>query len=165
VLCFSESPNLCFCKDIQISTDTVQDILTAAIIFQLVEVQEACLEFLKQRLHPVNCLTVLRLAERLQNDDLLEVSLLFAAQHFSQLEHNEDFLMLDSNLFTRLISSQEFNGLEDDRLKSIVSWAKHDATGRLNVASKLCCYVQTPRLSKDYLQHLSQAKDEWETSP
>ncbi|GAA41725.2 kelch-like protein 2/3 [Clonorchis sinensis] len=151
--------------DIQISTDTVQDILTAATIFQLAEVQRACLDFLKQKLHPVNCLTVLRLADRLQDKDLLEASLLFAAQNFSQLEHNEDLLTLDSNLFTKLISSEEFKGLEDDRLKSIVSWAKHDATGRLNVASKLCCYVETPRLSQAYLQHLSQAKDEWESSP
>ncbi|TGZ66006.1 hypothetical protein CRM22_005574 [Opisthorchis felineus] len=81
------------------------------------------------------------------------------------LEHNEDFLTLDSNLFTRLISSEGFNGLEDDRLKSIVCLAEHEATTRLTVASELLPYVQAPQLSKAYLQHLSRAKDEWECSP
>ncbi|TGZ63796.1 hypothetical protein CRM22_006718 [Opisthorchis felineus] len=151
--------------DIHISTDALQDILTVATIFQRTEVQRVCLDFLRQRLHPVNCLIVLRLAERLQDSDLFEASLLFSAQHFSLLEHSEDFLTLDSNLFTRLISSEAFNGLGDDRLKSIVCWAKHEATTRLTGASELLRYAQAPRLSKAYLQHLSRAKDEWECSP
>ncbi|OON17907.1 hypothetical protein X801_06247 [Opisthorchis viverrini] len=61
--------------------------------------------------------------------------------HQYQVDHEEEALTPDSDFLTKLFSSEQFNGLDDDHLKSIA-----------------------PRLSKAYLQHLIQAKDEWERS-
>ena len=50
----------CYSAQIKIEEGNVQQLLPAACLLQMVEIQQYCCEFLSKQLHPTNCLGKLR---------------------------------------------------------------------------------------------------------
>ena len=48
--------NFCYSAQIKIEESNVQQLLPAACLLQITEIQQYCCEFLSKQLHPTNCL-------------------------------------------------------------------------------------------------------------
>ena len=61
---------------------TFQNLLPAANILQLFEVQDACCEFLRSQLHPSNCLGISAFADLHACSELTDYTQMYIEQHF-----------------------------------------------------------------------------------
>ena len=89
---------------ITIDEHNVQSLLQASIYLQIIEVKDACCEFIKQRLSPSNCLAVKQLA---QENGCLELCL--AAGRFVEMN------------FEKFLKTEEFKSLRIEQLMEIIS--------------------------------------------
>jgi kelch-like protein 2/3 len=80
---------------ISISEDNVQTLLPAANLLQLMDVKEACSEFLKSQLHPSNALGIRAFADMHGCLDLLSATEEFIQCHFADVVEGEEFLGLN----------------------------------------------------------------------
>ena len=82
-----------------ISIDNVQDLLEASNYLQAKELNERCVEFMVRNLDFSNCVAVLRLADQLNLEKLLQDSINFIGDHFQLLfEQSEEFKQLPVEL-------------------------------------------------------------------
>jgi len=89
-----------------ISIENVQDLLEASNYLQAKELNERCVEFMVRNLDFSNCVAVLRLADQLNLEKLLQDSINFIGDHFQLLfEQSEDFKHLPVELFAKCIKS------------------------------------------------------------
>lgn len=63
-------------------TFLLQMLLPAANLLQLVEVRDACCDFLQSQLHPSNCLGIRAFADLHSCQELLHYSQTYIEQHF-----------------------------------------------------------------------------------
>lgn len=90
----------------EINTDNVQDILVASNFLQVKELIYKCSDFMARNLDMINCVTVLRLADLLNNDSLLQESINFIGDHFQQLfKNNAELRQLPVDMFAKCIKS------------------------------------------------------------
>lgn len=80
--------DFCYTGCIDINDGNVQDILPAACLLQLPEVQTACCEFLKNQLDPSNCLGIRAFADTHSCKELLGSADEFALKNFSVCSEN-----------------------------------------------------------------------------
>lgn len=66
----------------------MQELLAAADMIQLLDVVEACCDFLCRELHPSNALGILRFAEAHHCEELKQSALNFIHTNFSQVSIN-----------------------------------------------------------------------------
>ena len=82
-----------------INIDNVQDLLEASNYLQTKELNKRCVEFMVRNLDISNCVAVLRLADQLNLEKLLQDSISFIGDHFQLLfEQNNDFKHLPVEL-------------------------------------------------------------------
>ena len=82
-----------------INIDNVQDLLEASNYLQTKNLNTRCVEFMVRNLDITNCVAVLRLADQLNLEKLLQESINFIGDHFQQLfEQNNDFKLLPVDL-------------------------------------------------------------------
>ena len=73
------------------------------------EIQDVCCEFLKQQLHPSNCLGIRAFADTHSCRDLLRIADKFTQHNFQEVMESEEFLELPVNQLMDIISSDELN--------------------------------------------------------
>ena len=82
-----------------INIDNVQDLLEASNYLQAKELNTRCVEFMVRNLDLSNCVAVLRLADQLILEKLLQESINFIGDHFQMLfEQSDDFKNLPVEL-------------------------------------------------------------------
>uniref|UniRef100_A0AAY5ELV5 Kelch-like family member 3 n=1 Tax=Electrophorus electricus TaxID=8005 RepID=A0AAY5ELV5_ELEEL len=69
-----------YTAEIEVSEDSVQVLLAAAGLLQLMDVRQACCEFLQSQLHPTNCLGIRAFADLHTCTDLLRQAHAYAGQ-------------------------------------------------------------------------------------
>ncbi|EDO42382.1 predicted protein [Nematostella vectensis] len=137
---------------IQVSEDNVQALLPAASLLQLESVKDACCEFLKNQLHPSNCLGIRSFADVHVCTDLHESSYRFALQHFVEVSQTEEFMLLKVNEVLDLISSNDLNVKNEEQVfNGVISWVKHDADSRRKYIARLLHHVRLCLLSRECL--------------
>ncbi|KAF8567927.1 hypothetical protein P879_05402 [Paragonimus westermani] len=145
--------------EITVTEDTVQVLLPAANLLQLISVRDACCEFLQSQLHPSNCLGIQRFADLHGCPDLLASSRRFTEQHFGELlQQDDEFLALSAEQLGQLISSDQLAVSEDQVFEAVLRWVAHDAENRQGAARSLCGRVRFALLPREYLVRLSQSE-------
>ncbi len=74
--------NFCYTSRIHVEEKNVQALLPAACLLQMVEIKNACCEFLKRQLDPSNCLGIRAFADTHSCSDLLKLADRFVHQNF-----------------------------------------------------------------------------------
>ena len=137
---------------IEVCEDNVQSLLPAANLLQLTEVRDACCNFLKQQLHPSNCLGFMAFADLHSCHDLLVESQRYAQKHFPEVRMSEEFIHLSSTTVIDLISSNDLGVLtEEDVFEAVIQWIKHDRDNRIEYLPSLIEHVRYELLTKDYV--------------
>lgn len=137
---------------IQVSEDNVQSLLPASSLLQLTSVKDACCEFLKNQLHPSNCLGIRAFADAHTCMDLLESSHRFALQRFLQVSQTEEFMLLSVKQVLDLISNDDVNVESEEQVyNAVINWIKFDVENRKVFVRDLLPFVRLPLLSRECL--------------
>ncbi|PAV80565.1 hypothetical protein WR25_19109 isoform A [Diploscapter pachys] len=144
--------NFCYCGEIRISDANVQNLLPAACLLQLSEVQDVCCDFLKKQLDPSNCLGIRAFADTHACRELLRSADKYALRNFQQVVGTEEFMSLSYDLLKEIISSEELHVQSEEQVyDAIVQWVRHDLEHRRNYFSKLLQHVRLPLCRPKFL--------------
>lgn len=137
---------------IHIHEDNVQPLLKAASILQLSEVTEACSNFLKQQLHPSNCLGIANYAEVHGCTALADASWRYIQDHFMEVVRFDEYLHLSVEGVKQLLLSDSINiHSEEQVFESMHKWIAHDLQEREKSAHELLGCIRLPLLKPLYL--------------
>lgn len=137
---------------IEVTEDNVQSLLSAANLLHLTEVRDACCDFLRQQLHPSNCLGFMAFADLHSCPDLLNESQRFARKHFPEVRMSEEFIQLPPSNVIELISSNELGVLsEEDVFEAVMQWVNHDRDSRMQQLPSLVQQVRYQLLPHNYI--------------
>ena len=141
-----------YTSNIEVGEENVQSLLPAANLLQLSEVKEACSDFLKEQLHPSNCLGIKEFADVHSCLDLLSEAQSYAQKHFSKVMESEEFYALTHTAVIELISSTELGILsEEDVFEAVIGWTKYNREARAIHLPELLRHVRFFFLQKEYI--------------
>ena len=144
--------NFAYSGDIEVNVENVQEVLAAASLLQIKQVQDLCCEFLKKQLDATNCLGIKNFAEANGCSQLSEVIDSFARLHFQEVALGSEFLNNNWENIASLISSSDLNVLkEEDVYMSVVQWVKQNPSERAQSFSKLLKHIRLPMLDVMFL--------------
>ncbi|KAJ8928398.1 hypothetical protein NQ314_019063 [Rhamnusium bicolor] len=144
--------NYCYSGSIEIREDNVETLLATACLMLLHEVVEACSRFLAHQLHPSNCLGIAVFAEHQACTSLLQEANAYTSQHFMQVIRNQEFLQLNVEQMTNLLSNDDLNvSCEEHIFQALMSWIQHDPTTRRQHIGQLLGLVKLPLLPPAFL--------------
>nr|XP_014340896.1 PREDICTED: kelch-like protein 18 [Latimeria chalumnae] len=101
--------NFAYNGHLAIDQQNVQSLLIGASFLQLQNIKDACCTFLRERLHPKNCLGVRQFAETMMCAVLYDASNSFIQQHFVEVSMSEEFLALPFEEVLELVARDELN--------------------------------------------------------
>ncbi|XP_014677415.1 PREDICTED: kelch-like protein 3 [Priapulus caudatus] len=125
-----------YTSEIHVTEENVQVLLPAANLLQLIEVRDACSEFLKAQLDPSNCLGIRAFADVHACTDLLQYAHQFTEQHFSRVKESRAFNSISSHQMV---------------FEAVIAWIRYGAEHRQQHTAQLMEYVRLPLLPQDYL--------------
>ncbi|XP_042225311.1 kelch-like protein diablo isoform X1 [Homarus americanus] len=144
--------NFCYTSEITIEESNVQTLLPAACLLQMQEIQDVCCEFLKQQLHPSNCLGIRAFADTHSCRDLLRIADKFTQHNFQEVMESEEFMELPVNQLMDIISSDELNVRSEEQVFSaVMAWVKYNVTERRPYLAQVLEHVRLPLLSPKFL--------------
>eukprot|EP00795_Rhopilema_esculentum_P013098 gene13098-3885_t len=142
----------CYTAEVPVNEENVQTLLPAAGLLQLVDVSNACCDFLKSQLHPTNCLGIRAFADMHSCRDLLNAAHSYIEQHFAEVVTCEEFLQLPAESIIEFISSDKLTVQSEDKVfEAVIAWVNYDIAKRESSLPKLMEYVRLPLLPRDYL--------------
>lgn len=144
--------NFTYTGDIEICVDNVQEVLSAASLLQMKQVQDICCEFLKKQLDATNCLGIKTFAEANGCHQLSDVIDTFARIHFQEVAAGSEFLNNNWENIGSLILSSDLNvKSEKDVYTSVIEWVKQDPSERSRHLPRLLEHVRLPMLPIPFL--------------
>ncbi|XP_022106142.1 kelch-like protein 18 isoform X1 [Acanthaster planci] len=144
--------NYAYSGKVAMDIHNVQSILVGANFLQLQDIKEACCEFLRERLHPSNCLGIRRFADTMVCSKLFEASTSFMHKKFVDTSLSEEFLTLSKYELMDIISTDELNvGGEEQVFDAVVGWVKYDLAGRRSLMPELLSRVRLPLIRPQIL--------------
>lgn len=142
-----------YTSKIQISVDNVQQLLYAAFILQIETVAQACCQFMKTHLHPVNCIGVHNFAVQHNRTELIKMADDYMLENFLEIIQTEEYKNISFDLLKTLGSSSELNvGDETEVYEAVMMWIQHDIDNRKTHLPEIMSEVRLPLLNPSYLQ-------------
>lgn len=138
--------------EIGINVDNVQEVLSAASLLQIRQVQDVCCSFLKQQLDANNCLGIKNFAEANGCQQLSDIIDNFARRNFPDVASGGEFLTSSWENIAKLISSIDLNvKREEDVYISVMEWVKQDPDERAQRLPELMDHIRLPMMGVEFL--------------
>lgn len=118
----------------------------------MTDVRDYCCEYLKEQLHPSNCLGIRDFADIQGCVDLVNDADTYIEQHFSEIIQYDEFFNLQPDQIANLIKSDRLTVPTEEKVyESVIAWIQFDATERQQHVAKLMQNVRLPLLPQEYL--------------
>ncbi|KAL4083983.1 hypothetical protein QTP88_029299 [Uroleucon formosanum] len=144
--------NFIYSGQIKITERNAQVLLPAANFLLLLEVKEACCDFLLSQLCPSNCIGINSIADLHSCTKLIRSSELYIYQHFSEVFGGDEFLSLSSEQVIKLISSDKLTVPSEEKVfESVICWVKYKLGSRKCILPQLMEHVRLALTSEDYI--------------
>ncbi|XP_055856986.1 kelch repeat and BTB domain-containing protein 8-like [Episyrphus balteatus] len=138
---------------IELQSETVEDILRGATFFQIQSLITQCNFFTAEQLDIKNCLNFAMISNQYGPIELYQQAIWFAGVNFDRISKEEDFLKLDENLLNAIISRRNlWVSSEEVFYFSLIKWIDHDKLNREKSAVKLFSNVRYWMLSLDFIK-------------
>lgn len=135
----------------------VQELLPTAKMFQLVDLESVCCEFLKSQLDPSNCVGIYLFAETHSCENLSKTALDYICRNFLQVRKQEEFLKLENTRVLQFLESEELKIESEEQIfESAMEWILCDVPERRGMLGKVLERVRLPLISPKYLEHYLQ---------
>ncbi|CAI5439262.1 unnamed protein product [Caenorhabditis angaria] len=142
----------CYSGQIEINDSNVQELLPAACLIQINEVQNACCEYLKKQLDPSNCLGIRAFADTHSCRELMTSADEFTLKNFSSVVGKEEYLQLPIEILKDIIESDRLNATSEEIVyNAVIQWVRHDIPQRKRFLSMLLSHVRLPLCSPKFL--------------
>ncbi|XP_068095597.1 actin-binding protein IPP [Hyperolius riggenbachi] len=138
---------------VYISTENVQELMTAADMLQLHDVVQLCCDFLKEQIEVANCVGFFQFSEQLACQPLLEFTESYIHAHFPEVRQVDEFQNLSKDQLTRLLRSEELC-IEDEHqvFAAAMTWLQKDVAVRKRHVVEVLEPVRFPLLPPQRLQ-------------
>ncbi|XP_046846951.1 kelch-like protein 18 [Xenia sp. Carnegie-2017] len=144
--------NYCYSGKIEITIKNAQNLLATANLLQLVQVEEACVNFFQERLHPNNCLGILNFADAFSCISLSQAADEFTVKNFKHVVDSDEFLSLPYEQISRLLIREDLNIRSEEQIfEAVMKWVKKDEEDRKVFLPNLLKNVRLALLSPQYL--------------
>ncbi|KAH7702251.1 kelch-like protein 20-like protein [Aphelenchoides avenae] len=144
--------DFCYTETITITDANVQQLLPAACLLQMQEVQDVCCEFLKKQLEPTNCLGIRAFADTHGCRDLFKVADKYVLDNFEEVLNTEEFLLLPVGQLCDVLGNDELNVKSEENVyKGVMAWTRHDLANREKELAKVFENVRLPVCSPKFI--------------
>ncbi|XP_069778185.1 kelch-like protein 18 [Narcine bancroftii] len=152
--------NFAYNGRLAIDQQNVQSLLIGASFLQLQNVKDACCTFLRERLHPKNCLGVRQFAETMMCTVLYDSANSFIHQHFVEVSMSEEFLALSFEEVLELVARDELNVKSEEQVfEAVLAWVRFNSDYRENYLPQLLTKVRLPLCRPQFLTDRVQQDD------
>ncbi|XP_068002525.1 kelch-like protein 18 isoform X2 [Melanerpes formicivorus] len=152
--------NFAYNGHLAIDQQNVQSLLMGASFLQLQNIKDACCTFLRERLHPKNCLGVRQFAETMMCAVLYDAANSFVHQHFVEVSMSEEFLALPFEDVLELLSRDELNVKSEEQVfEAALAWIRFARAQREPFLPGLLGRVRLPLCSPHFLADRVQQDD------
>lgn len=137
---------------LEIRVDNVENLLSVACLLQVRVVQKQCCEFMKQHLHPTNCLGIRAFAEGHGCEDLFLQADKFTKENFLQVVESKEFPMINGEQLVELFASDDLNvNTEEEVFAAMEKWVQFDCGKRKTYVTQLLQNVRLPLMNCQFL--------------
>lgn len=137
---------------IRINVDTVQSILYVASILQIENVARACSDFMKEHLHPENCVQVHAFAIQHNREQLIKYSQDFITENFLEVAKMPEYLSMSPLVIDTIVGSSNLNiSNEIEVFEAVMLWINHDKENRKQHLPSLMSKIKLPLVNTSYL--------------
>ncbi|OXB71508.1 UNVERIFIED_CONTAM: hypothetical protein H355_002848 [Colinus virginianus] len=152
--------NFAYNGHLAIDQQNVQSLLMGASFLQLQNIKDACCTFLRERLHPKNCLGVRQFAETMMCAVLYDAANSFIHQHFVEVSMSEEFLALPFEDVLELVSRDELNVKSEEQVfEAALAWIRYDRDQRELFLPELLSKIRLPLCRPQFLTDRVQQDD------
>ncbi|KAB1264239.1 Kelch-like protein 18 [Camelus dromedarius] len=152
--------NFAYNGHLAIDQQNVQSLLMGASFLQLQSIKDACCTFLRERLHPKNCLGVRQFAETMMCAVLYDAANSFIHQHFVEVSMSEEFLALPLEDVLELVSRDELNVKSEEQVfEAALAWVRYDREQRGPCLPELLSNIRLPLCRPQFLSDRVQQDD------
>ncbi|OWK02460.1 KLHL18 [Cervus elaphus hippelaphus] len=152
--------NFAYNGHLAIDQQNVQSLLMGASFLQLQSIKDACCTFLRERLHPKNCLGVRQFAETMMCALLYDAATSFTHQHFVEVSTSEEFLALPLEDVLELVSRDELNVKSEEQVfEAVLAWVRYDRDQRGPCLPELLSNIRLPLCRPQFLSDRVQQDD------
>ncbi|XP_067887622.1 kelch-like protein 18 [Heterodontus francisci] len=152
--------NFAYNGRLAIDQQNVQSLLIGASFLQLQNVKDVCCTFLRERLHPKNCLGVRQFAETMMCTVLYDSSNSFIHQHFVEVSMSEEYLALPFEEVLELVARDELNVKSEEQVfEAVLAWVRFDRENREDYLPQLLTKVRLPLCRPQFLTDRVQQDD------
>uniref|UniRef100_A0A8C3QRM1 Kelch like family member 18 n=1 Tax=Cyanoderma ruficeps TaxID=181631 RepID=A0A8C3QRM1_9PASS len=152
--------NFAYNGHLAIDQQNVQSLLMGASFLQLQNIKDACCTFLRERLHPKNCLGVRQFAETMMCTVLYDAANSFIHQHFVEVSMSEEFLALPFEDVLELVSRDELNVKSEEQVfEAALAWIRYDRDQRESFLPELLSKIRLPLCRPQFLTDRVQQDD------
>ena len=141
---------------IHVHQSNVMDLLAASARLRYQAVEEACSDFLVDRLSVTNCLRIFHIASDYGLSGLLPVVLAFSANNFMEVTQGPDYTDLDIDQLRMLLARDDISAPgELDIFKRALGWVEHQKKDRIQYVRDVMNELRLPLLSPgDIVDHV-----------
>lgn len=128
---FQSLLNFFYTGQIEVNSETCQELMSAADMFNVSEVLVFCCEFLKQQLTVENCIGIYIFAEAHAWEDVLEAAERFIYSNFEEVGQSTEFLDLPKETLIHFLNSEHLHVKTELQVLYIaLRWLLHDISAR-----------------------------------
>eukprot|EP00794_Sanderia_malayensis_P005322 gene5322-5991_t len=136
----------------QLDVQTLANVLTAANMLCFEDIESACIDKLRTNLNVTNCVDVLRLAERLNCQELQVEVTSFIIKHFQLLTMQASFANITSVQLETVLSSDALGVTSESQgYKAVMKWVKFEPDQRQKHLPRLLRHIRLVLLSRKFL--------------
>uniref|UniRef100_A0A1B0GDU5 Kelch-like protein diablo n=1 Tax=Glossina morsitans morsitans TaxID=37546 RepID=A0A1B0GDU5_GLOMM len=151
---------------ITVTESNVQRLLAASTLLQIEWITNVCCDFLKNRLLPLNCLGISKLADTCGCKELYNRCQNYIQKNYLKIVNTEEHLLLSFEEIRDLVSSEEIIvDSEINVFNAILNWIKHNPEKRLAHLADLFKYVRLPLISTKCLMNCVAAESYIKNNP
>ncbi|GMT27521.1 hypothetical protein PFISCL1PPCAC_18818, partial [Pristionchus fissidentatus] len=131
--------------ELRVTDSSVQQLLPAACLLQMTEVQDACCDFLRRQLDASNCLGIRAFADTHACRELVRSADKYTQHNFQDVMNSEEFSLLQLPQLLEIISSEELNVKSEEQVfTAAIQWVKHDMKHRKRDLHQVLSHVRLP---------------------
>ncbi|XP_006825879.1 kelch-like protein 38 [Saccoglossus kowalevskii] len=147
--------NFTYTGKLTINCENVQEILRTACYLQHQSAMAACTEFVKDELHPSNCLGILQFAITVGCQQLCETAMAYSLHHFVDLQKFEEFKETTFQIICQLIDDDDLNvPKEEDVYTAVMMWIEYDSENRQYFLSELLKRIRLTLVDASFMEQI-----------
>ncbi|KAL3865437.1 hypothetical protein ACJMK2_042827 [Sinanodonta woodiana] len=149
---FEKIVEFVYTEEITVTTEYVQDLMSAACLLQIKGLQSACSNFLENERVPYNCLGIRKFAKRHSAKSLYNAANVFCQRNFKDVIKHTEFLQLPMHEVAELVGCNDLRVCtEEPVFEAVMKWVYHDVDKRRAHLFQLMKLVRLPMLTARYL--------------